>query len=61
MRTFFIWLTGILASAIVGGFIADTVSTNPYSGNGVWGALAGPLIFTCARLWLTQSHPSSTQ
>lgn len=52
MRTFFLWLTGILASAIVGSLVGGQLSTG-YSNDGAFlGMIAGPLIFTCARLWL---------
>jgi hypothetical protein len=60
MRSFFIWLTGILASAIVGGLIGNLLDPNPYNGAGFWGGCAGILIFTCARLWLGQPKSNPT-
>jgi hypothetical protein len=52
VRTFFIWLTGILASAIVGGGVGDYLQ--PYGSGGFWGILFGAFAFTCARLWLAE-------
>ena len=56
MRTFFIWLTGILFFMIVGGGVGDWA--NPYAGGAFWGALAGAMAFTCARLWLAPARAS---
>jgi len=49
MRTFFIWVTGILTSMIVLGLVGDFLG--PYSFGGFWAAVAGALGFTCFRLW----------
>jgi hypothetical protein len=54
MRTFFIWATGILASAIICGGIGDYLQ--PYGAGGFWGILFGPLAFTCVRLWLAEKR-----
>jgi len=57
MRTFAIWVGGLLASAIVGGFVIEQFDPDPEYHNlgnyAVIGALAGMLIFTCVRLWVT--------
>lgn len=54
MRTVGIWVSGLLASAIIGG-LTGSVFNQPFSTDmGVWGALAGMLAFTCVRLWLGQ-------
>jgi hypothetical protein len=55
MRNFFIWLTGILFSVIVGGLIGDKIGPDP--GGGFWGVIAGAMAFTCARLVLTRQRP----
>ena len=44
MRTYGIWVFGLLASAIVG------VLAGYYSENGLWGGLAAMVTFGCARL-----------
>jgi len=56
-RTIWIWITGVLASMIVGGLLGDRI--NPYGPGGFFGVLAGPLIFTCARLWTGGKPPKS--
>lgn len=58
MRTFFIWLTGILASAIVGGGVGDYLQ--PYGSGGFWGVLFGAFAFSCARLWLAEKKVKVT-
>jgi hypothetical protein len=58
MRTFGIWVFGLLASALFGGLLASLLDTNPYTsgpGNAPLGALAGMFAFACVRLWLGQS------
>jgi hypothetical protein len=59
MRTAAIWVSGLLVSAIVGGFAAAQFDPG-YMGNignyAMLGALAGLLIFTCARLWVTSDR-----
>jgi hypothetical protein len=53
LRTVAIWISGLLASAIIGGFIGSTFDTVYGDGLGsITGVLAGLLAFTCARLWL---------
>jgi hypothetical protein len=69
MRTVGIWVSGLLASFIVGAFIGS-IFDHAYNGvpaigpprlafmagfdaNALMGGIAGLLIFTCARLWLT--------
>jgi hypothetical protein len=53
LRTIGIWISGLLASAIAGGFIGSTFDTVYGDGHGtIAGAFAGLLAFTCARLWL---------
>ena len=56
MRTFFIWVTGILTSMIVLGLVGDFLG--PYSFGGFWGAVAGALGFTCFRLWAAKQPAS---
>jgi len=57
MRTFAIWVFGMLASMIVGGMIGAQLDALNHdyvtSMRMVWGALAGALIFACLRLWLS--------
>jgi hypothetical protein len=48
-RTVAIWISGLLASAIIGGGIGSHV--HPYDGEAS-GAVAGLLAFTCLRLWV---------
>jgi uncharacterized protein YcfJ len=55
MRTFGIWVFGILASAIIGGLIGsrlDDRSTGDLET--ILGILAGVFTFACIRLWLGQ-------
>ena len=54
MRTIGIWVFGLLASAIVGGFVASRFESQyDYSHDlGLMGALAGIFAFACIRLWL---------
>jgi hypothetical protein len=62
MRTFGIWVFGLLASAIGGGLLASLLDTNPYNsgpGNAPLGVLAGMFTFACVRLWLGQSSKNS--
>jgi hypothetical protein len=47
---------GLLVSAIIGGFVGSTFDTaNTYSTGTalILGAVAGLLVFTCGRLWMT--------
>jgi hypothetical protein len=59
MRTFGIWVFGLLASAIVGGLVGDRLYTGYGSDGGFFGVLAGMFAFACARLWLGQSRKIS--
>jgi hypothetical protein len=60
MRTFGIWVFGLLASVIVGAIIGLKLEIGYGNDGAFWGALAGMLAFACARLWLGQSRGSST-
>jgi hypothetical protein len=55
-RTIAIWIFGLLASAIIGGFAGSLAGRlggmSPYAGTELWGALAGMFTFACFRLWL---------
>lgn len=51
-RSLSIWLSGTLASMIVGGAIGDWIQ--PYGGGAFWGWVAGACAFICFRLWTTQ-------
>ena len=50
-----LWVCGLVASAIIGGFIGSLLE-RPYSSGAclVWGGIVGVGLFasTCARLWL---------
>jgi hypothetical protein len=50
MRTFAVWLFGLLAAGIFGGVIG--VYLAPYYDGGALGFIGGLCAFTCARLWL---------
>ena len=56
MRTFAIWIFGLIAAAIIGGFIGavhDSAFNSDAVGLGLpVGALAGVCAFACVRLWL---------
>ena len=55
MRTVFIWIFGLLASAIVGGIIGSRFDAD--GGNYLLGGmLAGMLAFACIRLWLGEGE-----
>jgi len=62
VRTTAIWVFGLVAAAIIGGFIGSAYDTtfNPYGGGagGFFGAIGAICIFACARLWLS---PKKTQ
>jgi hypothetical protein len=60
IRTATIWITGLSASAILGGLIAERYFSFGFDENGGWGVLAGVSAFTCARLWIS-SRRASTQ
>jgi hypothetical protein len=56
MRTFGIWVCGLLAALLIGGFIGSQFD-NAYSPVwGFWGAIAAMLVFACARLWATSNR-----
>ena len=61
MRTFGIWVFGLLASAFIGGLLASLMdgeySTGP--GHAPIGVVAAMLTFACARLWFGQSSKIS--
>lgn len=60
MRTFGIWLFGILASAIVGRIAGSRFETVSTSGAMVLlGMLAGIFMFVCLRLWFGQARKIS--
>jgi len=59
VRTFGIWLFGLLASAIIGGIVGTKLEIGYGSDGGFWGALAGMLAFACTRLWLGGSSKIS--
>jgi hypothetical protein len=56
IRTLGIWVFGLLAAAIIGGFIGSAYDSvfNPYAGGLglLTAALAAMSVFTCLRLWL---------
>jgi hypothetical protein len=59
LRTIVIWISGLLASAIFGGFIGSTFDSVYGDGRGmIAGAFAGLLTFICARLWLAKEPRS---
>jgi len=49
MRTFGIWLFGLIASAMIGGMIGHYFYGGDFD---VFGGLTGMAVFACARLWL---------
>ena len=59
MRTFVIWVSGLLACALIGGYlgsifdIARPTARYP-NGNAYIGMIVGVLAFTCARLWFAE-------
>ncbi|MGY3034755.1 hypothetical protein ACVIIV_003925 [Bradyrhizobium sp. USDA 4354] len=60
MRTFGIWVFGLLASAIFGGLIGDRLYTGIGTDGGFFGILAGAFAFACMRLWLGQPRQNSS-
>jgi hypothetical protein len=59
MRTFFIWLCGLLAAAIVGGTVGNLLDPSPYGGVGMpFGVLGGAFAFACVTLWLAPRRSS---
>jgi hypothetical protein len=51
-RNIGIWIFGLLASAIVGGFAASLFDKDYADHSAFWGVLAGVFGFACLRLWL---------
>lgn len=51
-RTAGIWAFGMVGSAMIGGFVAQ--NSMPFPHDPSPGLIAGPCIFGCARLWLTE-------
>lgn len=55
-RTLAIWVFGLLAGAIIGGFLGSMydAAANPYGGGvgPLFGTLGGMCAFACLRLWL---------
>ena len=57
-----LWVCGLLASAIVGGFVGSLLERPYSSGAGMfWGAGTGVGLFawTCARFWLASGRNKS--
>lgn len=51
MRTFGIWLFGLLASALIAGALGSALD-GPYSSDkSFWLAIGGMFAFSCFRLW----------
>jgi uncharacterized membrane protein YfcA len=57
-RAIAIWIFGLLASAIIGGFAGAHLSET-YDAALFWGAFAGISAFTCLRLWLAAPSKNS--
>jgi high-affinity Fe2+/Pb2+ permease len=60
-RTIGIWISGVLASAIVGGWIGAFI-TRALSSSSIHepiGIIGGICAFTCARLWLGEPKTKS--
>lgn len=53
MRTFFIWLFGLVAAGIAGGVAGQFFQP---SDGGFWGLLAGLAGFACFRLWTVRPN-----
>ena len=60
MRVIFIWIFGLLGSAIIGGIIGSRFDTSYGSDNALWGFIAGLFVFACARLWLVKRERKPT-
>lgn len=56
-RTVAIWVCGLLASAIIGGIVGARFDAPYTTDNAFWGVIAGLLVFTCGRLWMTSGKP----
>jgi hypothetical protein len=55
LRTLALWISGLIASAMVGGFVVELAFPNWFGGSAP-GSVAGMAAFTCARLWLTETR-----
>ena len=55
LRTLVLWTSGLIASAMVGGFVVELAFPG-WFGGGAPGGLAGMATFTCTRLWLTEER-----
>jgi hypothetical protein len=56
VRTFGIWIFGLLASAMIGGMVAHFFLGFDMD---VYGGLTGMAVFACARLWLAAPTQNS--
>jgi hypothetical protein len=59
MRTFGIWVFGLLASTIIGALIGSRFDDGYSSNMGFWSFIAGILTFACLRLWFGQPRKIS--
>jgi hypothetical protein len=59
MRTLGIWVSGLLASALVGGLIGNKLGTDYSGDSAALGGIAGMCAFACVRLWLGQNRKNS--
>lgn len=53
-QTWAIWGTGLLASGLIGALIGEAIA----GGGGLPGVIAGPSLFICIRLWVTENNPT---
>jgi hypothetical protein len=57
MRTLLIWITGLLAGAVIGGALANIVDGfHGVDFPAVWGVLGGMLVFACVRQWRSEER-----
>lgn len=59
MRTFFIWLFGVVGSGFVGVILGSLADHHPYDSNEIPGFFGGIAVFMCLRLWL--ARPAAQQ
>jgi hypothetical protein len=57
IRTIGIWIFGLLAAAIIGGFLGSAYAEHfyPHNSDGlepIFGVIGGMCVFACLRLWL---------
>jgi len=58
MRTFFIWIFGLVGSGFVGLIMGSLVDQgHPGDMSGVAGFFGGIAVFACLRLWLARPQP----